>query len=109
GQQTHLLRIQDQSLVEVMDVVFASGRRSLESLLMAYATTDRLSFPPPNQLVQEAGDGVIRLLGARRRLSTRGAAGQPNPPGWVVRYLSEVAQRHGLAPATFVGDVLNYL
>jgi ATP-dependent helicase YprA (DUF1998 family) len=109
GQQTHLLRIQDRSLVEVMDVVFASGRRSLESLLIAYATVDRISFPPPNQVVQEAADGVIRLLGARRRLSTHGTAGQPNPPGYVAQYLSAVAQQQGLAPAPFAADVLGYL
>jgi DEAD/DEAH box helicase domain-containing protein len=105
----HLRRIQDQSLVEAMDVVFASGRRSLESLRIAYATTDRISNPAPTALIQEASDGAIRLLGARRRLSTHGAAGQPNTPGYVTQYLVAVAQRHALAPTTFVNDVVNYL
>src|SRR5208283_610497 len=41
-QRDHLRRIQDQSLVEAMDVIFASGRRSLESLRLAYPTTDRI-------------------------------------------------------------------
>ena len=105
----HLRRIQDQSLIETMDVVFASGRRSLEALRIAYATTDTINAPAPNALILEAADGAIRLLGARRRLSTHGAAGQPNAPGYVTQYLAAIAQRHGLTPATFVSDVLNYL
>lgn len=108
-QQHHLLRIQNQSLVEVMDVVFASGRRSLESLRIAYATTDRIGTLAPNPLVQEAADSVIRLLGARRRLSTHGAASQPNPPGYIAQYLSAVAQQHSFTPSAFAADVLSYL
>jgi len=108
-QRDHLRRIQDQSLLEVMDVVFASGRRSLESLRLACATTDRLASPAPSALIQEAADGVIRLLGARRRLSTHGAASQPNPPAYVAQYLAAVAQTQGFTPATFAADVLSYL
>ncbi len=108
-QRDHLRRIQDQSLLEAMDVVFASGRRSLESLRLAYATTDRIALPAPTALIQEAADGTIRLLGVRRRLSTHGAASQPNPPAYVARYLAAVAQLHGFTPATFAADVLNYL
>jgi hypothetical protein len=92
-----------------MNVVFASGRRSLESLRLAYATADRIAALAPSPLVQEAADGVIRLLGARRRLSTHGATSQPNPPGYIVQYLSAVAQQHGLATPAFAADVLNYL
>lgn len=109
AQQAHLRRIQEQSLTEVMDVVFASGRRSIESLRIAFATADRISFPAPNALVLEAADGVTRLLGARRRLSTHGAPSQPNAPGYVVQYLSAIAQQNGLAPAAFATDVFNYL
>jgi ATP-dependent helicase YprA (DUF1998 family) len=108
-QRDHLRRIQDQSLQEVMDVVFASGRRSLESLRLAFATTDRIAMPALSALVQEAADGTIRLLGARRRLSTHGAASQPNPPAYVAQYLAAVAQLHGFTPSTFAADVLNYL
>ena len=108
-QRDHLRSIQDQSLIEVMDVVFASGRRSLEALQLAYATTDHLVAPAPTPLIQEAADGVIRLLGARRRLSTHGAASQPNPPAYIAQYLATVAQLHGFAPATFTVDVLTYL
>jgi ATP-dependent helicase YprA (DUF1998 family) len=108
-QRDHLSRMQDQLMVETMDVVFASGRRSLESLRLAFTTTDRIARPAPSPLVQQAADGVIRLLGARRRLSTHGAASQPNAPGYVVRYLDAIAQAHGFATPTFVADVLNFL
>ncbi|MBV6425077.1 MAG: hypothetical protein NAOJABEB_02891 [Steroidobacteraceae bacterium] len=108
-QRDHLRRIQDRSLLEVMDVIFASGRRSLESLRLAFATTDRIAMPAPSVLVQEAADGTIRLLGARRRLSTHGAASQPNPPAYVAQYLAAVAQLHGFTPSTFAADVLNHL
>lgn len=108
-QREHLRRIQDCSIVEVMDVIFASGRRSLESLCLAYATTDRLVRPARTQLIQEAADGVIRLLGARRRLSSHGAASQTNPPGYVVQYLAAIAQQQGLTPASFTNDVITHL
>lgn len=108
-QQTHLQRIQNESLIETLDIVFASGRRSFESLRFGYATTDRISFVAPTPLIQQAADGVIRLLGARRRLSTHGAAGQPNAPRYVVQYLAAVAQGQGIAPPMFVGDVTAFL
>ena len=108
-QREHLRRIQDQLMLETMDVVFASGRRSLESLRLAFATTDRIASPARSPLVQEAADGVIRLLGVRRRLSTHGAASQPNAPGYVVRYLDAIARAHGLATPVFAADVLNFL
>ena len=68
SQQSHLARIRDEALMELMDVVFASGQRSLESLYIAFATTDRINFPAPSTDVQEAADGVIRLLGSRKKL-----------------------------------------
>jgi Lhr-like helicase len=108
-QVDHLRRIQDISLTELMDVIFASGRRSIESLRLAFVTTDRLASPAPNALVQEAADGVIRLLGARRRLSSHAAPSQPTVPSYVARYLAAVAQQQGFTPATFAADVLTYL
>jgi Lhr-like helicase len=110
NQRDHLDRINIQTVVEFMNVVFASGRRSLESLEMAYATTDRLQHPAPSALVQEVADGVIRLLGARRRLSThRTWMAQGNPPAYVMAYIGAAAQHNGLPPASLQTDVLNYL
>ncbi len=109
GQADHLERIRRQSRREALDIVFASGRRSLESLCIAYVTTDRLSHPAPSPMVQQAADSTIRLLGSRRKLSTHDAASQQNVPAYVRNYLHAVAQQNGLNPNTFETDVLNYL
>ncbi|MCC6383348.1 MAG: hypothetical protein IT304_12650 [Dehalococcoidia bacterium] len=61
SQQIHLDRIYQTAIEELMDIVFASGKRSLESLLIAYPTTDRISYVAPDPLIQEAADGIIRL------------------------------------------------
>lgn len=108
-QQQHLNRILDTCVSEVSDVIFASGRRSLEVLGFGYATTDRIRHPAPSALIQEAADGVIRLLGARRRFLARGSMGQANTPGYISHYLGAVATAHGHVTATFTADVIAYL
>lgn len=110
NQQVHLTRIRDESLTELMDIVFASGQRSLESLCIALATTDRLRFPAPNADVQEAADGVIRLLGSRKKLSSHDWASPPqNTPAYVRNYLQAAAVLRGLNAAALETDVINYL
>jgi hypothetical protein len=108
-QSDHLDRICQQSRREAMDIVFASGRRSLESLCIAYVTTDQLAHPAPSPLVQQAADGTIRLLGSRKKLSTHDAASQQNVPSYVRHYLNAVAMQNGLNPNNLEMDVLNYL
>ena len=109
-QRNHLGRIERSALVEVVDVVFASGRRSLEALRIALATTDRIHCTAPTDLIQEAADGVIQVLGSRRsRLSTHGADELRNIPRYVVSYIQEVARQNGEDPVTFESDVLTYL
>jgi DEAD/DEAH box helicase domain-containing protein len=108
-EQNHLAQITGKSLEELMDVIFASGRRSLESLCIAFATVDRLAFPAPNADVQEAADGVIRLLGSRKKLSSHDANPPQNTPRYVRDYLRAVANHRGLSAATLEADVLNYL
>ncbi len=109
SQRDHLRRIQDGSVVELMDILFASGRRSIESLLLALPTTDRITSPAASGLIQEGADGAIHLLGSRKRLSTHPSSSQNTIPGYVARYLTEVAQRNGLAPASYIDDVINHL
>src|SRR5690606_34262646 len=75
-QRDHLRRIQEGSVSELMDILFASGRRSIESLLLALPTTDRIARPAASNLIQEGADGVIRLLGSRKRLSTHPCSSQ---------------------------------
>ncbi len=108
-QRTHLRLIQAHAVRELMDIVFASGQRSVEALLLALPTTDRITYPAPSMLIQEGADGVIGLLGARKRLSTRTVVPQAAAPGYVLRYLREVAQQNGQVPADYTRDVLDYL
>jgi hypothetical protein len=108
-QQAHLVRIRDESLVELMDIVFASGQRSLESLCIAFATIDRLRFPAPSADVQEAADGVIRLLGSRKKLSSHDPNPPANTPAYIRDYLRAIAPRRGLNAAALETDVVQYL
>jgi ATP-dependent helicase YprA (DUF1998 family) len=109
SQRDHLKRVQDRSVAELMDILFASGRRSLESLLLAFPTTDRISNPPASNLIQEAADGAIRLLGSRKRLSTHPCSSNNWIPGYVAGYLTEIARQNGLSPSAFIDDVINYM
>jgi DEAD/DEAH box helicase domain-containing protein len=108
-QRDHRRRIYQQIELEVNDIVFASGRRSLESLRLAYATTSRSQPPAPSTDVQEAADGVIRILGSRRKLSAKNANSTPVAPGYVRSYVEAVAQARGLQPVLFLQDVVSYL
>ena len=108
-QQTHLTRLQDGALSELMDIVFASGRRSIESLLLALPTVDRAAIIPRTNYIQEGGDGAIFLLGTRKRLSTHSCSSLTAPPGYVVAYLSAVAKYRGLDADSYTNDVISYL
>ena len=109
AKRDHLRRIQERSVVELMDILFASGRRSIESLLLALPTTDRIAQPATSKLIQEGVDGSIRLLGSRKRLSTHPSSSQNSIPGYMARYLAEVAQQNGVPPATYTDDVIQHL
>jgi hypothetical protein len=108
-QQGHLGRVQDRSQVELMDVIFSSGRRSIESLLLALPTVDRIPNPAPSPLVQEGADGTILLLGSRKRLSSHPCASLNTQPRYVAAYLMSIAGRRGLNPGAYIADVLGYL
>lgn len=108
-QQAHMTRIREASLMELMDIVFASGQRSLESLFIAFATADRLRFPAPNADVQEAADSVIRLLGTRKKISSHDPNPPHNTPTYVRDYLLAVAALRNLNAPTLEADVIQYL
>ena len=108
-QERHLTRIQTGALQELMDIIFASGRRSMESLLLALPTFDRMAVASTNQIVQEGADGAIFLLGTRKRLSTHSPYLTTSPPGYVIAYLERVAHEAGLDPNSYTDDVINLL
>ena len=108
-EQDHLQRIRETAFREVTDAIFASGRRSLEALGIGLATTDRRRFQA-RDLVQEAADGVIQLIGSRRyKLSTHGAMPQQNPSPYVTQYLQRVATRNSESPPDFELEVYDLL
>ena len=92
-----------------MDLLFASGRRSIESLLLALPTTDRIASPAASNLIQEGVDGCIRLLGSRKRLSTHSASSANSVPGYVVKYLTKVATQNGLETTSYIDEVIDHL
>ncbi|VTT98805.1 dead deah box helicase : Helicase OS=Mesorhizobium alhagi CCNWXJ12-2 GN=MAXJ12_25728 PE=4 SV=1: DEAD: Helicase_C: DUF1998 [Gemmataceae bacterium] len=109
-QRAHQRRINEGSQKEVTTIIFASRRRDLESLLLGYATTDRIAFPSPRQLVQEAADGAIRIFGEHRRIDTHNPTTAAVLPSVVERYLQAVAARHSEPNANaFVQEVRQYL
>ncbi len=107
-QRDHLQRIRQGAIKELIEIIFASGRRSLESLEIAYVTTDRLTFSA-ERLIHEASDGTIRLLGSRRRLSTHRGDVYREFPGYVRRYLRSVAANQGRDPDEFIDAIREYL
>ncbi len=109
AQQIHLRQIHQHTEQELMDIIFASGRRSLESLRLAYVTADRIEYPQPNSVIQETADGVIRILGSRRKLSSKDANSLAAAPGYVRNYVEAVANLQGLVRDDLLRDVVNYL
>lgn len=109
NQQEHMTRIRQASLMELMDIVFASAQRSIESLFIAFATADRLRFPAPNSDVQEAADGVIRLLGTRKKTSSHDPNPPQNTPKYIRDYLLAIAALRNLNAATLETEIVQYL
>src|SRR5207244_12392605 len=75
-----------------------------------FATNDRITYPAPRLLVQEAADGVLRIFGERRRLDTHNPLSLAALPAYVERYLQAVAVSHNEPnPNAFVQEVRDYL
>ena len=108
-QQVHLIRLQEGALLELMDIIFASGRRSIESLLLALPTVDHLTTPAPTQCILEGADGAVFLFGKRKRLSTHSCTSLNSPPGYIAAYLAAIAQQAALDPTSYRNDVIDYL
>jgi Lhr-like helicase len=108
--QAHLNRIIRGSQEEVARIIFASRRRDLESLLLAWGTADRILLPAPRPLVQQAADGAIRILGEYRRINVFDPNGTATLPAYVERYLQAVAAQNNEPNANdFVREVRQYL
>ena len=106
----HRTRIQAAAREAVAESLFSGGRRDLESLKLGYVTTDRLTFPGPSAVYQEAADSCIRMLGKRRRIDTHRATGDDNQlPKYARDYLEAVANSNSIPRVDFERDVTELL
>jgi hypothetical protein len=107
-QQTHLTTLRQLALAAVVNVVFASGRRGLESLQIAHAAVHGGAPGQGDPLVCQVADSSLRLLGERRRVQDPPytAVSATATPGFLRVYLAEVARVHARNPATFEADVI---
>lgn len=106
-QQMHLVRLRQLALAAVVNILFASGRRGLESLQIAHAAVEAGAPGAADALVCEAADSALRLLGERRRVQDPPytAVGTPTVPGFLRSYLEAVALRRSRNVAAFEADV----
>jgi hypothetical protein len=102
----HRTRIQTAAREAVAESLFSGGRRDLESLKLGCVTIDRLSYPAPTAIHQEAADSCIRMLGKRRRIDTHRATGDDHQlPKYARDYLEAVANANSVPPADFEREV----
>lgn len=106
-QDEHLRRLRRAAHAAVLNVIFASGRRGLESLQIGYASVGLGAPHDGDHIVTEAADGALRLLGERRRIDGEPytATSQQAAPGYIRDYLDAVALASGRTPASLVTDV----
>lgn len=106
----HRTRIQTAAREAVAESLFSGGRRDLESLKLGWVTTDKLSFPAPSTVHQEAADSCIRMLGKRRRIDTHRATGDDNQlPKYARDYLDAVANANAISADDFKQDITTLL
>ena len=109
-QQEHRRRITEAAREEVAAMLFAGGRRDLESLMLGWVTFDRTIGPKPSHTIQEAADSTIRMLGKRRRIDThRATTDDATLPRYIWKYLEAVAAANGLAADDLEREVTDLL
>ena len=109
-QQDHRRRITEAAREAVAEMLFAGGRRDLESLRLGCVTFDRTGEAGLSHTVQEAADSTIRMLGKRRKIDThRATTDDTRLPGYVRNYLEAVAAASGLAAEDVEQEVTDLL
>lgn len=109
-QEAHKHRIQCAVKEQIVDTVFASGKRDLESLLLGYATYDLHTHPKHTSLVRETAASSIRLLGTRRRTDVHQATkDEASFPRFVKDYIAAVAAKNDADPLVFENTIRELL
>lgn len=109
-EQQHLSRLRNLALAAVVNVVFASGRRGLESLQIGHAAVSDAIAGTADDVVRQVSDSALRLLGERRRIQeTHTALDSTTMPGFLRDYLDAVARHHGRDSAAMQAAVVTRL
>lgn len=109
-ERRHQNRIENAAREAIAETLFSGGRRDFKSLKLGIVTFDRLGYPPADNVIQEAADSCIRLLGKRRRINThRSTADDPRLPKYARDYIAAVASTQAPPPADLERDVTDLL
>ena len=108
-----LERIRGNLLGEAEYILFARARRDFESIGLGLASTapaDPADGPLPPDVMAQAMDSAIRILGDRQRFAGRQYRyGEDSAPAPLRSFLKQVAERHGADPAAVVDAVSRQL
>jgi Lhr-like helicase len=99
-------RVERACREEVVNSIFSGSGRDLESIGLAHTTADptiQLDVPLgiSDELFRHIVDGTLRVLGQRRRfVGMRNP--ETDPPGYLRRWLTAVADRNNVTPETLL-------
>jgi len=106
----HRRRIGNAEREAIAESIFSRGRRDFESLKLGVVTFDPQSAPRNDDVLQQAAESCIRMLGKRRRIDTHRATGDRNDlPRYIGDYLTAVAALNARDPAAFRQEVLGLM
>ncbi|MBS1966289.1 MAG: DEAD/DEAH box helicase [Chloroflexi bacterium SZAS-1] len=117
--QTHLQRITERAMQEVVYMLFAHRRRDFESLGLGWATLNpHMDIQPyANGIdvtaLRQVCDGTIRILADHNRTPKppprKSPQQLPQAPGYIRRYWAAVAERLGVSPGDMADAVIRTL
>lgn len=98
GAKRQLEEISRTLLQECAYAMFVHLRRSFEALQLGWVTFDpEIANTTNEKLLRQAADGMIRILGERRRYAgSKFIWPSPDRPGYIREYMNAVAQSNGL-------------
>jgi DEAD/DEAH box helicase domain-containing protein len=106
----HQRKIGNAEREAIAESIFSGGRRDFESLKLGVVTFDPQSQPGNDDVLKQAAESCIRMLGKRRRISTHRATDDRNDlPKYISDYIAAVAVLNGRDAAAFHQDVLGLL
>jgi hypothetical protein len=109
-ERAHQDKIENAEREAIAESIFSGGRRDFESLKLGVVTFNPQFRPAADQVLEQAAESCIRMLGKRRRITThRATDDDPRLPKYVRDYLEAVANLNARDPASFEQDVTGLL